>query len=61
MALSPLAELPLVLFSDRIAGPRTRALAFAGLVQIRLFRAWRMLLAMADGAGATHRLRWNRP
>ena len=50
-----------MLFSDRIAGPRTRALAFAGLVQIRLFRAWRMLLAMLDGDGATRRLRWNRP
>jgi GT2 family glycosyltransferase len=61
MALSPLAELPVVLFSDRIAGPRTRALAFAGLVQIRAFRAWRMLLAMLDGAGETRRLRWNRP
>ena len=61
MALSPLAELPAVLFSDRIAGPRTRALAFAGLVQIRLFRAWRMLLALLDGDGATRRLRWNRP
>ena len=52
MALSPLAELPVVLFSDRIAGPRTRALAFAGLVQIRLFRAWRMLLAHARTAPA---------
>jgi GT2 family glycosyltransferase len=61
MALSPLAELPVVLFSGRIAGPRTRALAFAGLVQIRLFRAWRMLRAMREGDGALGRLRWNPP
>ena len=61
MALSPLAELPTVITSDRVAGPRARALAFAGLVRVRLFRAWRMLLAMADGAGETRRLRWNPP
>ena len=61
MALSPLAELPTVIISDRVAGPRARALAFAGLVRVRLFRAWRMLLAMADGAGETRRLRWNPP
>ena len=53
MALSPLAELPTVITSDRVAGPRARALAFAGLVRVRLFRAWRMLLAMLDGAGET--------
>jgi glycosyltransferase involved in cell wall biosynthesis len=61
IALSPLAEVPTVLTSDRVAGPRARALAFAGLVRMRLFRARRMLLAMLDGAGETRRLRWNPP
>jgi glycosyltransferase involved in cell wall biosynthesis len=61
IALSPLAELPTVLASDRLSGGRARALAFAGLVRMRLFRAWRMLLAMVDGAGETRRLRWNPP
>jgi GT2 family glycosyltransferase len=61
IALSPLAELPNVLTSDRVSGGRARALAFAGLVRVRLFRAWRMLLAMVDGAGETRRLRWNPP
>jgi hypothetical protein len=61
MALSPLAEVPNVLTSDRVSGPRARALAFAGLVRVRLFRARRMLLAMLGGAGETSRLRWNPP
>jgi glycosyltransferase involved in cell wall biosynthesis len=61
IALSPLAELPNVLTSDRVSGGRARALAFAGLVRVRLFRAWRMLLAMVDGAGETRQLRWNPP
>ena len=61
MALSPLVEIPTVLGSSRISGLRTRGLAFAGLVNVRLFRAWRMLLAMFDGTGGGGNTRWNRP
>jgi GT2 family glycosyltransferase len=58
MALSPLAEIPRVLGSRRLSGLRARGLAFAGLVDVRLFRAWRMLLALFDGTGGASR--WNR-
>lgn len=61
MAISPLAEIPRVLTSDRLSGPRTRALAFAGLAQVRLFRAWRMAAVMLAGRKATSaNTRWNR-
>ena len=39
MAVSPLVELPRILLSDRISGPRARALAFLGLTRIRLYRS----------------------
>ncbi len=58
MAASPIGELPTVLASPRVAGARTRALAVAGLVEVRLYRAGRMatmLLRGPEGAG-----RWNR-
>lgn len=58
MAASPLAEIPTVLASRRIEGPQVRFLAFGGLVEIRLYRAFRMaalLIGGADGAA-----RWNR-
>lgn len=61
MALSPLGELPTVLTSDRVAGPRNRALAFAGLVRIRLYRAWLMAWLLAGGDPAKLSGRWNRP
>jgi GT2 family glycosyltransferase len=43
MAVSPVAELPRILGSQRISGSRNRALAFAALTRIRLHRARRML------------------
>jgi hypothetical protein len=61
MALSPLAEIPTVLRSNRLSGLRPRALAFAGLVNVRIFRAWRMLSALFEGGTATTaNTRWNR-
>ncbi|MEI4488223.1 glycosyltransferase [Frigidibacter sp. MR17.14] len=60
MALSPLGELPGILTSDRVRGPRARALAFAGLVRIRLYRAWLMAWLLAGGDPATLAGRWNR-
>ena len=57
MAASPLAEIPTILRA-RALRPRERWLAFRGLVEIRLYRAFRMaamLFGAADGAA-----RWNR-
>jgi glycosyltransferase involved in cell wall biosynthesis len=42
LALSPVGELPRVLTSDRVAGLRARALGFATLTRLRLYRARRM-------------------
>lgn len=60
VAASPLAELPRIILTRRVRGLRERALAFACLLRIRLYRARRML-----GLIATHDLtdqlsRWNR-
>lgn len=60
MAVSPLAELPRIMTSDRISGLRARGLAFWGLLRIRLYRCRIMLLLLwhdnpEDVAG-----RWNR-
>lgn len=61
LALSPLAEIPRILACDRISGGRARALAFAGLARIRLYRARAMgaLWARPDRTGRVER--WNRP
>lgn len=60
IAVSPLAELPRVLRSDRVAGRRERALAFLCLARIRLYRAWRMLKLLFGGDGASMSGAWNR-
>jgi GT2 family glycosyltransferase len=57
MAISPLVEIPRIA-AARALSPRERWLAFRGLVEIRLYRAFRMaamLLGGPDGAA-----RWNR-
>lgn len=61
MGLSPLAEGPRVLGSDRIVGARSRVLAFGALARIRLYRAGRMM-RLVTGALAADDLsgRWNR-
>lgn len=61
MGLSPLAEAPRVLESDRITGLRSRGLAFGTLARIRLYRAGRMA-QLVTGALAADDLsgRWNR-
>jgi hypothetical protein len=58
--LSPLAELPRIAASDRIAGTRNRALAFAALGRVRLHRARRMAWLLAGGDPAALSGRWNR-
>ena len=61
MGLSPFAEIPRILASDRIAGLRSRGLAFAGLVRIRLYRAARMAQLLLGGDPEQLSGRWNRP
>ena len=60
MALSPLAEVPRILASDRVEGPRARALAFVCLTRIRLYRARRMVWLLAGGDPARLSGMWNR-
>ena len=61
MLVSPLAELPRVALSRRIRGLRMRALAFAAVVQVRLYRGARMLWLLAGGDPARLAGQWNRP
>ena len=61
MAVSPLAEIPRILLSDRISGPRNRLLAFAVLTRIRLYRAWMMAWLGFGGDPDQLAARWNRP
>jgi GT2 family glycosyltransferase len=60
MAPSPLAELPRLLASDRIAGARARILAFGVLTRIRLYRAGLMLRFLAGADPDRLSGRWNR-
>ena len=61
MAVSPLAELPRILLSDRITGLRSRVLAFWALGRIRLYRSQKMLWLMFGGDPERLAARWNRP
>lgn len=60
MGLSPLAEVPRVLASDRISGLRNKGLALAGLARIRAYRAGRMVQLMFGGDPEALSGRWNR-
>lgn len=60
MALSPLVEIPRILTEDRISGLRSRALAFAALTRIRLYRAWLMALLLFGGDADAMSGGWNR-
>ena len=60
MAPSPLAELPAVLTTDRLTGPRARILAFACLVRVRLHRAKVMLRLLITGDPDRLSGAWNR-
>ena len=61
MAVSPIAELPRILLSDRISGFRARALALIGLVGIRFYRMAQMAWLLAGGDPEQLAGRWNRP
>ncbi len=59
--VSPLAEVPRILVSDRLKGPRARLLAMTGVTRIRLYRASAMLAAgIGSGSAAQAAARWNR-
>ena len=60
MALSPPAELGRVLASDRVRGARARALAWAGVARVRLYRAWVMARLLAGVDAEALAGRWNR-
>ena len=60
MGLSPTAEIPRLLSSDRISSVRNRALAFFVLVRIRLYRAQLMFTILAGGDPDRLSGRWNR-
>jgi len=61
IAASPLAEVPKIVVSNRVAGMRARVLALMGLAIIRTYRAGMMarLLVKRDPENLTGR--WNRP
>jgi glycosyltransferase involved in cell wall biosynthesis len=61
LAASPLAEVPAIAGSDRLHGPRARALAFLCLARIRLHRARRTLALATRRAPAAPGTTWNRP
>jgi glycosyltransferase involved in cell wall biosynthesis len=60
MVLSPLAELPRIVRSNRIARIHVRALAFIALSRVRLHRTRRMVWLLVGGNPATLSMRWNR-
>ena len=60
MGLSPLAEIPRILASERISGLRNRGLAFLALARIRLYRARVMIWLIAGGNPALLSGGWNR-
>jgi glycosyltransferase involved in cell wall biosynthesis len=61
MGVSPLAEMPRILTSDRVTGLRARLLAFGGLTRIRVYRTGRMFQLMAGMDPDSLSGRWNRP
>jgi len=60
LAGSPVAEIPRILSSDRLQGPRQRLTAFRALAAMRLYRGRRMLAELADPAGRERSGLWNR-
>jgi GT2 family glycosyltransferase len=60
IAASPLAEIPTLVATDRLAGTRARLLAFAGLANIRFYRAGRMASCMLPSFKRSAGKVWNR-
>ena len=60
MGLSPLAELPRIIMSDRLSGFLPKLKALKVLVQIRSYRAWRMAELLLTGDPDRLSGKWNR-
>jgi GT2 family glycosyltransferase len=60
VAASPLTEIPKILTSDKVSGPRVRWQVFRGVVGLRFHRARHMLEAMQGGRARTASGEWNR-
>lgn len=60
MAVSPLAEVPQILASDKITSTHERWMVFRGLVGIRLYRAKRMFQTLIGINVRSASARWNR-
>jgi len=60
MGISPLAEIPRILVSDRVKGGRARLLAFGGLVYIRFYRCKVMIQLLLGTDPLELSGRWNR-
>jgi glycosyltransferase involved in cell wall biosynthesis len=60
MGVSPLAEIPRILMSDRVSGLPSRVHAFLALARIRLHRARIMIWLLAGGDPALLSGGWNR-
>ena len=60
MGVSPLAEVPRLVRSDRISGLRARMLAFIALIRVRAHRARIMTWLLAGGDPGRLSGRWNR-
>ena len=60
MPLSPLAELPRIIGSDRLRGAANRGRAFTALVRVRLHRAQRMVWLATGGDPDRLSSVWNR-
>lgn len=61
MTMSPVFEIPQILVSSRIRGPRARLLAFVCLAKIRLYRAQMMAWLLVGGDPSVLSGSWNRP
>lgn len=58
--VSPLAEVPRILASDRLKGLRARCLAIVGVTRIRLYRGVAMLAVSMGSSSGQAAARWNR-
>ena len=61
MGASPLADIPRILLSDRIIGPRDRVMAFLSLLRIRCYRAGIMAWFLVGKNPEKISGKWNRP
>ena len=61
MGLSPLAEIPRIVASDRVSGARNKAAAFVCLCRIRFHRAVIMARLITGTDPAVYSGAWNRP